>query len=70
MEMLLSSWRNIILKEFVPNVAKLTLVSDPDCLLSEERLAIELVDRGFDLIEGVLIHSFFSKFINSNSMVK
>ena len=46
-----SSWRNTILKDFVPNVAKLTLVSDPDCLLSEEKLAIELRNRGFDLIE-------------------
>jgi len=46
-----SSWRNTILKEFVPNVAKLTLVSDPDCLLTEEKLAMELRGRGFDLIE-------------------
>lgn len=47
----MSSWRNTILKEFVPNVAKLTLVSDPDCLLTEEKLAMELRGRGFDLIE-------------------
>lgn len=47
----MSSWRNTILKDFVPNVAKLTLVSDPDCLLTEEKLAMELRDRGFDLIE-------------------
>lgn len=46
-----SSWRNTILKDFVPNVAKLTLVSDPDCLLTEEKLAMELRSRGFDLIE-------------------
>lgn len=45
------SWRNTILKDFVPNVAKLTLVSDPDCLLTEEKLAMELRARGFDLIE-------------------
>ncbi|KMQ51965.1 alkaline phosphatase [Chitinispirillum alkaliphilum] len=45
------SWRNTILVDFVPNVAKLTLVSDPDCLLTEEKLAMELRDRGFDLIE-------------------
>jgi hypothetical protein len=51
MEVFVSSWRNTILKEFVPNVAKLTLVSDPDCLLTEEKLAMELRDRGFDLIE-------------------
>lgn len=47
----MSSWRNTILKDFVPNVAKLTLVSDPDCLLTEEKLALALRDRGFDLIE-------------------
>lgn len=47
----MSSWRNTILKDFVPNVAKLTLVSDPNCLLTEEKLAMELRDRGFDLIE-------------------
>jgi len=51
MEVFVSSWRNTILKEFVPNVAKLTLVSDPDCLLTEEKLAMELRGRGFDLIE-------------------
>ena len=47
----MSSWRNNILKDFIPNVAKLTLVSDPDCLLTEEKLAIELRSRGFNLIE-------------------
>lgn len=47
----MSSWRNTILKDFVPNVAKLTLVFDPDCLLTEEKLAVELRERGFDLIE-------------------
>ncbi|MCF4150289.1 BREX-3 system phosphatase PglZ [Dethiosulfovibrio sp. F2B] len=47
----MSSWRSTILENFVPNVAKLTLVSDPDCLLTEEKLAMGLRDRGFDLIE-------------------
>ncbi len=46
----MSSWRNVILQEFVPNVSKLTLVSDPDYLLTEEKLAMELSGRGFDLI--------------------
>lgn len=45
------SWRNAILNDFVPNVSKLTLVADPDCLLTEEKLALELRGRGFDLIE-------------------
>ena len=47
----MSSWRDAILNDFVPNVSKLTLVADPDSLLTEERLAIELRNRGFDLIE-------------------
>ncbi|NCD34700.1 MAG: BREX-3 system phosphatase PglZ [Spartobacteria bacterium] len=47
----MSSWREAILNEFVPNVSKLTLVADPDCLLTEEKLALELRGRGFDLIE-------------------
>lgn len=47
----MSSWRDAILNGFVPNVSKLTLVADPDCLLTEEKLALELRGRGFDLIE-------------------
>jgi len=47
----LPSWRDAILNNFVPNVSKLTLVADPDCLLTEEKLALELRGRGFDLIE-------------------
>ena len=47
----MSTWRDAILNDFVPNVSKLTLVADPDCLLTEEKLALELRGRGFDLIE-------------------
>lgn len=47
----MSSWRDAILNDFVPNVSKLTLVADPDCLLTEEKLALELRGRAFDLIE-------------------
>ena len=47
----MGSWRGTILEDFVPNVSKLTLVGDPDCLLTEEKLALQLRDRGFDLIE-------------------
>jgi len=47
----MSSWRDAILNEFVPNVSKLTLVADPDSLLTEEKLMLELRSRGFDLIE-------------------
>ncbi len=45
------SWRNPILQEFQPKVAKLTIVSDPDQLLSEEQMISELRKRGFGLIE-------------------
>ena len=47
----MNSWRDAILNEFVPNVSKLTLVADPDGLLTEEKLALELRGRGFDLID-------------------
>ncbi|MDI6815809.1 MAG: BREX-3 system phosphatase PglZ [Actinomycetota bacterium] len=47
----MSSWRDAILNDFVPHVSKLTLVADPDALLTEEKLALELRNRGFDLIE-------------------
>lgn len=47
----MSSWRDSILNDFIPNVSKLTIVADPDCLLTEEKLALELRGRGFDLIE-------------------
>ncbi|MFM7471748.1 MAG: BREX-3 system phosphatase PglZ [Nodosilinea sp.] len=47
----MTSWRDGILKEFVPGVSKLTLVADPDCLLTEEKLALKLRGVGFDLIE-------------------
>ena len=45
------SWRDAILQNFVSHVNQLTLVADPDDLLTEELLAIELRHRGFDLIE-------------------
>ncbi|MBQ9405958.1 MAG: BREX-3 system phosphatase PglZ [Desulfovibrio sp.] len=47
----MSSWRDAILNDFVPKVSKLTLVADPDRLLTEEKLALELRRRGFELIE-------------------
>ena len=47
----MNSWRDAILNDFVPNVSKLTLVADPDNLMTEEILAMELRGRGFDLIE-------------------
>ena len=47
----MNSWRDIILIDFVPNVSKLTIVTDPDNLLTEVSLASELNQRGFDLVE-------------------
>ena len=47
----MTSWRDTILKNFVPQVSRLTLVADPDALLTEERLTLELQRRGFGLIE-------------------
>ena len=47
----MTSWRETILEEFVSRVRRLTLVADPDGLLSEEELALEMRTRGFDIIE-------------------
>ena len=49
--MIMSNWRDSILKEFIPNISKLTLVADPDSLLTEEKLALELKNSGFDMLE-------------------
>ena len=45
-----SSWRDPILAEFTPQVARLTLVADPDGLLLEEKLLQAIHARGFELI--------------------
>lgn len=45
------SWREEILKEFVPRVSHLTLVADPDGLLSEEGVAASLARQGFEVLE-------------------
>ena len=44
------SWRDAILKEFTPQVARLTVASDPDGLLLEERILKEVAQRGFELL--------------------
>ena len=46
----MSNWRNQILREFTPNVARLTLVADPDGLLLEEGILAGIRERGFELI--------------------
>ncbi len=45
------TWRDTILNEFVQGVSRLTLVADPDGLLAEEKLTLELKKKGFDLLE-------------------
>ncbi|MBF0239446.1 MAG: BREX-3 system phosphatase PglZ [SAR324 cluster bacterium] len=47
----MNNWRDSILNEFIPKVSKLTLVADPDSLLTEEKLAYELRQRGFELMD-------------------
>lgn len=46
----MSSWRDQILSEFTLNVARLTLVADPDGLLLEEGILEGIRKRGFELI--------------------
>ena len=46
----MSSWRDQILREFTPKVARLTVVADPDGLLLEEGILTGIRDRGFELI--------------------
>ncbi len=49
----LSSWRDPILAHFtkeIATVARLTIVADPDRLLSEEAILDGIRARGFDLI--------------------
>ncbi len=44
------SWRETILKEFVREAGRLTLVADPDGLLAEEGVLNGLQQRGFELL--------------------
>ncbi len=48
--MSIDNWRDHILTEFTPNVARLTLVADPDGLLLEEDVLAGILQRGFELI--------------------
>ncbi|MBP2133983.1 hypothetical protein J2128_001949 [Methanomicrobium sp. W14] len=44
-------WRDSILSEFITDISKLTLVADPDGLLTEELLVTRLREKGFEIIE-------------------
>lgn len=43
-------WRDQVLNQFTPQVARLTLVVDPDSLLADEGILQVLQERGFDLL--------------------
>lgn len=46
----MANWRDEILKHFQRRIARLTLVADPDGLLTEEGMLSAIRERGFDLI--------------------
>src|SRR3954451_1015554 len=46
----MANWRDSILKHFKPKISRLTLVADPDGLLTEEGMLSAIRDRGFDLM--------------------
>ena len=46
----MANWRDSILKNFKPKISRLTLVADPDGLLTEEGMLTAIRDRGFNLI--------------------
>ena len=46
----MANWRDTILKNFKPKISRLTLVADPDGLLTEEGMLSAVKERGFDLI--------------------
>lgn len=46
----MANWRDTILENFKPKISRLTLVADPDGLLTEEGMLSAIKDQGFDLI--------------------
>jgi hypothetical protein len=46
----MANWRDTILKNFKAKISRLTLVADPDGLLTEEGMLSAIRDRGFDLM--------------------
>jgi len=45
------TWRDKILEQFVPQISRLSIVSDPDNLLTEEKTTVLLRKSGFDILE-------------------
>lgn len=46
----MSDWRPAVLREFAPGLGRITLVADPDGLLTEPSLSQALTERGFELL--------------------
>lgn len=46
----MSSWRDQILQEFTPKIARLTIVADPDGLLLEEQILASIRQQTYELI--------------------
>jgi hypothetical protein len=46
----MANWRDTILKNFKPKISRLTLVADPDGLLTEEGMLSAIRNPGFDLM--------------------
>ncbi len=47
----MNDWREYILSKFSSGVSKSTLVSDPDCLITEEIVYQKLSQQGFSIVE-------------------
>src|SRR5579863_4223794 len=46
----MTDWREAILQEFPPRAARLTLVADPDGMVTEEGVIQKIRERGYDLL--------------------
>ncbi len=46
----MAGWRDVVLREFQPEVSALFIAADPDLLLADEDLHAELASRGFDVL--------------------
>lgn len=46
----MADWRDLIIADFTPELSRLTLVADPDGLLTDEKIQVAIQSRGFELI--------------------
>ena len=66
----MSDWRVSITKQFVPEVSTVTLVADPDHLISEESIQSAIRDKGFEIIwygDPVEFRYAYTAFINGEA---